>query len=165
MLMEEYPGDHVRGPFLPHLNHYFGDIVRQIFISTAALILVAAPFYADNLRVELPFEIGGALALVALAALANPHNRGSMVGSSIAAGVGLVIYEIWALYAYHDSSWVQFFLRELIALLFLVAFYFSLKTVRAFIMHQVGKRDVVDEFEGERRGDEGAANSGRVNNL
>ena len=31
--------------------------------------------------------------------------------------------------------------------LFLVAFYFSTKTVRAFVMHQVGKEDEPGEFE------------------
>ncbi len=38
-------------------------------------------------------------------------------------------------------------MREAIAIIFLVSFYFNLKTVRAFLMHKVGKRDEPAEFE------------------
>jgi len=141
--MEEY----VRHPFTQSVPHYYGDIVRQLFICTAALMLIAAPFYADSLRVELPFEIAGALVLVALAALVNPHKKSVMVANAVASGVGLVIFETWTLYAYQASSWVQVGLRQLLALLFLVAFYFSVKTVRAFVMHQVGRQAEAGEFE------------------
>lgn len=138
--------------YLPHVHeggvyHYYGDQMRQLFLSAAALILIGAPFYADSLLVELPFEIAGALLLVALAALANPHNRSIFTAGAVIAGVGAVIYETWALYMYFDSTWVQFLLREIIAIIFLVAFYFNLKTVRAFLLHQVGKHDTAGEFD------------------
>src|SRR3989344_2051869 len=139
--------DYARHPFVKQVSHYYGDTVLQIFIATAALMLLTAPFYGDTLRIELPFEIAGALILVALAALANPHNKTSMVANAIAAGVGMVIFETWALYLYQESSWAQFTLREIVAVLFLVAFYFSTQTVRAFVMHQVGKEDEPGEFE------------------
>ena len=42
---------------------------------------------------------------------------------------------------------MQFIWRELIAIIFLVAFYFSVKTVRAFILHQIGKSQQVGEFD------------------
>src|SRR3989344_1680177 len=90
------------------VSHYYGNHVRQLFVVAAAMMLIAAPFYADSLRAELPFEIVGALALVALAALANPHNKSVFVLSAIAAGIGLVVYEMWALYTYFDSTWAQF---------------------------------------------------------
>lgn len=139
--------DYAPHPHEEHIPHYHGDAVRQLFISAAALMLIGAPFYADSLRTELPFEIVGALILVALAALANPHKKLALVADAIAAGVGLVIYETWALYTYHDSTWMQFILREVIAIIFLAAFYFSMKTVRAFVLHQVGRHDEAGEFE------------------
>ena len=84
---------------------------------------------------------------VALAALANPHNRTIFMAGAVAAGVGLVIFETWALFSYHESTWMQFILREVVALAFLAGFYFSMKTVRAFVMHKVGKRDEAGEFD------------------
>jgi len=65
----------------------------------------------------------------------------------VAAGVGLLFYETWALSNYETSTWAQFIWRELIAIIFLVAFYFSVKTVRASILHQIGKSESVGEFD------------------
>lgn len=140
-------------PFVPNVAHYYGDHVRTLFIVTAALLLVTAPFYANSLRVELPFEILFAMVLVAIGALANPHGKWIFMAGAVVAGIGLVIYEMWALYQYNDSTLIQFVLRELIAMLFLVAFYFNMKTVRAFLLGKVGTHGHVGEFdnEGERR--------------
>jgi hypothetical protein len=134
-------------PYGGAVPHYYGDIVRHLFMGTAALMLIAAPFYADTLRIELPFEIAGALALVALAALANPHRKSVFIGSAVVSGTGVIIYATWALYTYGSSTPAQFILRQLIAVLFLIAFYFSIKTVRAFILDRVGKDEVPGEFE------------------
>lgn len=137
-------------PFEQRVSHYYGDQIRQIFMGLAALMLVGAPFYMDSLRGEFPFAVAGALALAAIGALANPHKRIVFVASAVAAGAGAVIYGAWALYDYHDSTWTQFVLRQAIALLFLAAFYFSVKTLRAYLMGKIGKRDEAGEFD-ERR--------------
>lgn len=129
-----------------HIPHYFGDVVRQLFIGVVVLMLVGAPFYASTLELELPFLIGAALFLAVLAAFVNPHNRWVSMASAVAAGSGFVVYQVWALYQYAESSWMQFILREIIALVFLVALYYATKTVRAFIFHQVGKQGERGEF-------------------
>ena len=140
-------GDYAPHQPAAHVAHYYGDAVRQLFVAAAALMLIGAPFYADSLRSELPFEIFGPLILFALAALANPHNKSVFMAGAVASGTGLVIYETWALYTYFESTWLQFILREMIAIVFLTGFYFSMKTVRAFILHTIGKHDEVGEFE------------------
>ena len=65
------------------------------------------------------------------------------------AGAAAFIYETWALYDYAASTWTEFALRELAALIFITAFYFSMKTLRAMLLHKVGKRDEVGEFDRE----------------
>jgi len=146
--MDNDGGDYVRShPIWPAVPHYYGDTIRQLFIANAGLILIGAPFYADSLSAELPFEILGALVLAGLAALVNPHNKSFLFANAIAAGVGLLFYETWALSNYEVSTWAQFIWRELIAIIFLIAFYFSVKTVRAFVLHQIGKSGVVGEFD------------------
>src|SRR3989344_3610993 len=144
--MDNVGGEHVRLPVWPTVPHYYGDIVRQLFIAGALLILIGAPFYADTLSVELPYEMVAALVLAALAALVNPHSKPLLLANAVAAGVCLLVYEHWALTQYDTSTWTQFILRELIALIFLIAFYFSLKTVRAFILRQIGKYAKVAKF-------------------
>src|SRR3989344_6031518 len=163
--MDNTGGEYTRSVTVrPGGPHYYGDIVRQLFIAGAILIVVGAPFYADSLSAELLYEILAALILAGLAALVNPHNKPLLLANAIAAGVGLVVYAFWGLSEYSTSTWVQFILRELIAIIFLVAFYFSMKTVRAFILHQIGKRETVAEFDENAAlaEDEPASSSGQT---
>ena len=59
---------------IPSLTHYYGDVVRVIILTIVALLLLSAPFYADDLKAELPFEVAGAVVLAGLAALTNPRS-------------------------------------------------------------------------------------------
>lgn len=136
-------------PLPEGVPHYYGDVVRQTFIVAAAIMLIGAPFYTDSLRVQLPFIIAGALALVAIAALVNPHKQSTFMAGAVVSGVGLVIYEVWALYGYPDSNPIQFILREVLAILFMIGFYFSMKTIRAFMLHSIGRHAEPGEFEDE----------------
>ena len=136
------------------VSHYYGDIARQLMLGSAALMFFAAPFYGDNTHIELPFIIFGTLVLVFLAALTNPWKKSVLTADAIATGVGLVVYQWWALYGYDTATSMAFVLREALAVAFMFAFYFSVKTVRSMILHQVGKRDSVDEFAGVTEDDE-----------
>lgn len=129
------------------IPHYYGDVVRQVFIAAIVLMVVGAPFYVDVLEDKLPFLIVGALTLAGIAALVNPHKKWVFIAAAAAAGVGFVIYETWALNQYATSSWIEFILREVVAVTFLTGFYFAMKTVRAFVLHKVGKHDEAGEFE------------------
>ncbi len=132
------------------IPHYYGDAVRELFLGGAALMLIASPLYATNLRTEFPFEVLGAFLAVGFGALTNPHNRWVMICDTIVAGTGLVVYAGWALMEYETINPVAFVLRIAIAALCLFAFYFSVKTVRAMSLHQIGKHESVDEFDEDR---------------
>lgn len=130
----------------PMIAHYYGDYVRQIFIITGVAMLIFAPFLMSRAPALLPFQIGGAIALVFLAALTNPHKMWVVIADAVAAGVGIVVFEALALAAYSAGNWIAFIAIEAITILFLLAFYFSLKTVRAMMHHQIGKRDAFGDF-------------------
>jgi len=131
----------------PMVPHYHGDIVRQLFVTGAIAMLLSAPFYTENLRAELPFIIFGALAAIAAAALTSPHKRTFVTVDVVAAALIAIIYESWALFDYESSTWPEFALRQLIAIVFMVAFYFSMKTLRAMFLGKVGKSEEVGEFD------------------
>lgn len=131
----------------PAVPHYYGDVIRQLFVAGAVVMLVAAPFYTEDLRMQFPLILLGAIVFVGLAALTNPHNKGVIIADAIAAGVAVFLYETWAFFDYTSSTWFEFGLREIIALNFMAAFYFSLKTLRAMLLRQIGKREVVGEFD------------------
>jgi len=131
------------------VSHYYGDLVRQFLLGGAVVMLLGAPFYGDALRAELPFEVVAAVIFVGLAAITNPWKKSILTADAIAAGVVTVVYQIWALNGYGDASYTAFVLREAVSIIFMFAFYFSVKTVRAMVLHQVGKRALPDEFAGK----------------
>lgn len=130
----------------PKLTHYYGDAARELMLSAVVLLIFAAPFYADSLATEFPLEIVGAVLIVAFAALTNPFKRSIVMADTVLTGAGAAIFAAWAFLGYGHVDSIAFLLRDLIALVFLFAFYFSLKTLRAMLMHQVGKPDSMLEF-------------------
>lgn len=130
----------------PKIAHYYGDYVRQIFMGCAALMLIFSPFLSRELPVILPIEIGGALLIAILGALTSPARQISMLANAVASGVGVVVYELLALNAFYSGAMIAFIQREAIAIAFLFALYFSLKTLRNMMFRILGKR-------GDRVGD------------
>ena len=136
------PGYHL----FPSVSHYYGDAVRQFMLGGAIVMMIAGPFYNTDLSSQAPLEIIGGLCIVAFAALTNPFKSWVMIFDALLAGAGAAIIEMWALSGYTEVADVAFILREFIAILFILGFYFSLKTLRAMSLHQVGKPDSAAEF-------------------
>ena len=128
------------------IAHYHGDTVRELMLAAAALLLCAAPLYMDDSNAELPFIAIATIAVVASAALTNPRSRIAITVDTILSGVGLVVFESWALSTYQTTLPFVFILRESIAILFLFSLYFSLKTLRAMIAGTIGHHDTAVDF-------------------
>ena len=147
----------------PVVPHYYGDAVRQLLLGAAALMLVASPFYSANLGIEFPFIVVGALISAALAAAMNPRSQWVSIASALLSGVGVAIYAMWGVFGYDATNPVALVLRFAVAVIFLFVFYFSMKTMRAFSLGQIGKREMVGEFESaEERAEEEALERERV---
>lgn len=152
--MGEEAGTAYRQPLLPppfkfmvtDIPHYYGDYVRQIFVVTGAAMLLLAPLLVNRAPGILPFQIGGAIVLVVLAALTNPKKLWVLMADSLAAGIGVVVFESLAIAAYAAGSWFYFIALEIVTIAFLFALYFSLKTVRTMMLGMVGKRSTFGEF-------------------
>jgi hypothetical protein len=127
------------GSNLHRIAHYYGDPVRWLFLGAAALWFVSLPLFPGVLPTDAALQVAAGVLLVIFAALTNPHKRWIIVGDSIIAGLGLIVFETIAIDQFSTSSWTLFILREALALMFLTALYFSLKTVRAMMLHQIGK--------------------------
>jgi hypothetical protein len=123
------------------IPHYYGDTVRQIFVVAGVAMLLLAPLLINRAPALLPFQIGGAIALVCLAALTNPRKMWVLMADSLAAGVGVIVFEALAIAAYASGNWIAFIALEVLTIAFLYALYFSLKTVRSMMFGQVGRRE------------------------
>lgn len=128
------------------IPHYYGDVVRALFLFGAALMLLASPLYGNSLRAEFPYEILGAILAVALAALTSPRSRWVMMADAALAAVGTIIFASWGFMENDTISALAFVLRIAIAVISLFAFYYSMKTVRAMSAGLIGKREDVQEF-------------------
>lgn len=128
------------------IRHYYGDLTRQILLGAAALMLIGAPFYTSNFKVQVPFIVIGAIVIVGLAALMNPSKRVIAIATATASGLGAVSYELWALWFFSAADPIAFVLRQACAILLVFAFYFSLKTVRSMLMGLIGHDTSAQSF-------------------
>lgn len=135
-----------RFSFGPRLAHYYGDSVRSMFLIIAAGMLFLAPFFGSRLPFDVPFEVLGAIAIVCLGAMTSPRRPYVMMANATAAGIGVVYSEIIAIYAYSGGDSLTFVIRELFAVGFLFALYFSVKTLRAMLSGRIGKRPLPGDF-------------------
>jgi len=124
----------------PYIEHYYGDIVRQLFLIAAVLILMSIPLYAELLPYALAVQTLVVVVVAIFAALTNPFKKWILVGDAVIAVLGLLAFEVAAISAYVEKMYLLFAAREALALVFLFALYFSVKTVCAMWLHQLGKR-------------------------
>jgi hypothetical protein len=130
------------------IEHYYGDSARELILGGTALMLLTSPLYADKLSLEFPFEVAGAIAAVCFAALTNPWKRWVLIGDAVLSGAAVVIFQGWAVLDFSGDEPVAFVFREAITLVAVFALYFSVKTVRAMALRQVGEQAHRGEFGG-----------------
>lgn len=138
----------------PTVPHYYGDTVRRIFIGTAFIILFvfASPFLVEPTNGMVAFGVIAALVLACLAACTNPRHQWVMVANALTAGGGVLFAELFAITSWRAGFWGVFLASEGLVIAFLFALYFSVKTVRAMLLGQIGRRPTVGEFLDDHRG-------------
>lgn len=116
------------------LRHYYGDTVRELFLIAAVVIFLYVPFAS-----RLPFAMAAlatvaTAALIVFAGLTNPRHRVIALIDAAIAGLGCVFFELVAVAAYGAAGTIfsfSFLVAQFLAVDFLAAFYFSIKTVRS----------------------------------
>ncbi len=131
--MDEIPevGHHaVRPPV-----HYYGDIVRGLFLA-AAIVMLVAGFTTASLPVSNIVAIMWIITLILIAGLTNPVQRGVQWLNVILSVIGLLIYGGDALNRYHTftSAFTAGLLTTLLTLIFMLSLYFATRTLRAHIL-------------------------------
>lgn len=129
-----------------HLSHYYGDDVRRMFMGIAVALLVSAPFLDGVLESLAPLHMIVAPVLIVLSALMSPKNKLVMMGGAAAAFVGALMFELIAFSLYRQGYTRATIGYELLALALVFSLYYTLKTVRAMQLGQIGRRDVPGEF-------------------
>jgi O-antigen ligase len=131
-----------------HIPHYYGDLVRALFVGTAVALIVGDAFFnGAMLPMSIGAQLGVVIVFILLAALTNPHGPAVMFVNAFAAAVGAFIFESFAIPRQASESAVLFLLQELAALFLIFAFYYSIKTLRAFGAGLLGRYTPQGEFD------------------
>lgn len=121
----EHVGEHV--PPRHKIPHYHGDAVRTLFFAGAIILIVAQSTGAD-LRLSTTSAITFAILLVVAAGITNPLN-------ALLAALGTLFFGTTAVEHYRADISIfdtSFAYIEALALLSLVALYFTTRTIRGF---------------------------------
>ena len=123
-------GEHI--PRHHKIPHYHGDGVRALFVVSAVLLIVA-----QSTGAELPLSTFGtvivAVVLVIAAGITNPAQFWIHWANAFLAMFGVLLFGTTAVNHYRDPSFVYV---EALALLSLIALYFTTRTVRGLHMKE-----------------------------
>jgi ABC-type transport system involved in cytochrome c biogenesis permease subunit len=115
------------------IAHYYGDIVRKLFLAIGFIMLVSFPFFRERIDVPLYFSLGAIITLDIFAAATSPRMKWVAYTESIVALFGCIIFEYLAV---RDISVIDplFWINQVIAVLFFFALYYAVKTARSAAM-------------------------------
>ena len=134
------------GKTWPSVRHYYGDIVRALFVINAVIITAIVPFSGDIL-IAARLGAPAVIILIILAGFTNPHGKSVLVLGALISAIGVLFAEVLSITAYNAENWIFFFTFEIVSILFLVALYYGVKNVRAMALDKIGRIDGVGEFD------------------
>lgn len=110
--------------------HYYGDLIRKLFMVGAAVMVVGLPFVGSYISMPTFVSVLAILVLGILAGLTNPRHVWVTVVNTIISVIAFVLFEIYAIKFYYANQAYFFVVNQGLSLLFLAATYYSTKTWR-----------------------------------
>lgn len=117
-------------------RHYYGDSIRIIFIITGVTMILFLPFFSEIINLPILYSVVGILALSIVGGILNPKQFYSIFINMVVSIIAFGVFEYYAIYAYLElprgvgQNTLFFWVNQIFALLFFVATYLSVKSVR-----------------------------------
>jgi hypothetical protein len=115
--------------------HYYGDIIRALFVAAGALMIVSLPFFKNQIPVDPAASIFFILILGVLAGFSSPRQKWVPVVNTMFSLFSVLVFEYYAMASYKNLEQLftdPFFLvNQVLACIFFVTLYLSVKTMRA----------------------------------
>ena len=109
--------------------HYYGDIIRNLFIIAGLAMLATLPILKTEVPVSVPFSLVFVLVVGLAAGLTSPHHRWIMAVNAVIAFCGVAMFEYAAVNL--SELWSLFFwTNQFLAIVFFIALYYSAKSLR-----------------------------------
>ena len=122
--------------------HYYGDTIRKLFFASAFLMLFFMPFFTEYIPVTVRQGLLVVLAVSIFSGLTNPTLFWIAVMDLLISIGGVFIFGYYAADSYlrYSINDFYFWINQILSVLFLASLYFSIKTVRGFLVgHKVSK--------------------------
>lgn len=114
--------------------HYYGDIVRALFIGAGLIMLVTLPFLGDLVPVPYFVSIILIVAIVVFAGLTNPKQKWINYVNSFISVIAFAVFEYYSIKAYSVAGGTLFLVvNQILAIIFFIALYYSIKSMRGKI--------------------------------
>lgn len=115
-----------------NLLHYYGNLVRRLFLTGAIIMLLSLPFLNSLLPVPLFYSLLAIIILSLVAGFTSPRKTWAIIVDEIIATVAVLVFEYYAVgyYLQYTALSGLFIVNQLLALNFLVALYYNTKTLR-----------------------------------
>jgi hypothetical protein len=113
-------------------HHYYGDIVRVLFLVAALIMVIGLPAVKEYVNVPVAFSVMAIVILGMAAGFTNPVQLWDAGMNAGIAAIGLLVFETAAVASYTPGTGPSsFFITNMVlGFLFLLAVYFSVKTLR-----------------------------------
>ena len=115
------------------LFHYYGDIVRRLFMAAALIMLIGLPIFNDRLPAPLFESITAVIALGLFAGLTSPAKISMSIIDTAICIAGIFIFEYYAV-QWPSVYDMLFWFNQVLALVFFAALYYSVKSWRARLL-------------------------------
>ncbi len=117
-------------------THYYGDLVRKLFLLSATLMIITLPFMSTYIEVPIYVSILAALFISIFAGITNPLQRWVAFLNLIVSFLGAFIFEMAAIGGYTTYSVTHraFWVNQIEAVIFMFALYYTTKTVRGMLL-------------------------------
>ena len=135
------PLEFVKKPWPPQVPHYHGDTVRILFLIGGIIILASLPFFKNLLQIGTGFLPVFVILLVLGGAIVNPFQRLIVTINLIISATAVILFEHAAIIGFGEDPFLLSVVRQVLAIVFLFALYYSGRTLRAMFMHQIGKKN------------------------
>lgn len=143
MTIRDFPNEQEVRTYIPH---YYGDLVRTMFIIAAIVMLVSFPFFSELIAIPTLISPAVIIALAVVAGLMNPRQKWVLIFNAVVSVIAFLILEYHAYYAFTQldravSLNVAFFwVSQVLSVFFFFASYLSVKTVRGRYVKELEER-------------------------
>lgn len=137
--MESGEGNNVKG-YRAVLPHYYGDAVRRFFLVGAVVILLSTPLFSHMFPFPVFLPLFFVVGLGFLAGLISPAQKLVAFLDTCVSAIAVIGFGLYAVFLYvapDHKDWHQivlFGITLFLAVNFLLALYYSSKTLRGFFL-------------------------------